>query len=61
MKRLKVIDLPIVGMFTVIDVVTKKILHSYDGEGNGDITPDVANRDVIAFYASNDTLMIEVA
>ena len=61
MKHLKVNDLPIVGMFTVIDIVNKKVLHSYDGEGKGDFTQDVATRDVIAFYASDDTLIIEVA
>jgi len=61
MKHLKVNDLPIIGSFTVIDVVTKKILHSYDGEGKGDFTPDIATRDVIAFYASDDMMIIEVA
>ena len=61
MKHLKVNDLPIIGMFTVIDIVNKKVLHSFDGEGKGDIPYDVATRDVIAFYASDDTLIIEVA
>lgn len=60
MKRLTVNDLPIVGKFTVIEVVTRKILHSYDDEGKGDFPLDIANRDVIAFYASEDITIIEV-
>ena len=60
MKRLTVNDLPIIGKFTVIEIVTKKILHSYDDEGKGDFPPDIVNRDVIAFYASEDITIIEV-
>ncbi len=61
MKRMIVSDIPIWGQFKVIDVATKKVLHSFDGEGHGDISPAVASRQVIAMYASDDEIVIEVA
>lgn len=60
MERITVNDIPIWGKFTVLDITTKKVLHSFDGEGHGDIAPDIANRSIIAMYASNDEIIIEV-
>ena len=60
MERITVNDIPIWGKFTVISITTKKVLHAFDGEGHGDISPDVAIRSVIAIYASDDTTIIEV-
>ena len=58
--KLTVTDLPIWGKFQVLDVVTKEILHDFDGEGHGDIAPDVAFRHVIAMYANDDRIVLEV-
>ena len=60
MERITVNDIPLWGKFTVISITTKKVLHSFDGEGHGDISPDVAFRSVAAMYASDDTTIIEV-
>ncbi len=58
--KITVADLPIWGKFQVLDIVDKKVLHEFEGEGHGDITPDVATREVIAMYAVCDAIAIEV-
>ena len=60
MERLTVNDIPIWGKFTVISITTKTVLHAFNGEGHGDISPDVACRSVIAMYAKDDEIIIEV-
>lgn len=60
MSALLVADLPVWGKFTVMDVQTKRVLHEFDGEGHGDISPDVAIKKVIAMYASDDQIIVEV-
>ena len=60
MKYLKTNDVPVWGQVTIINVVTKKILYSYDGEGKMEFPQEVANLDVIALYSSNDKTIIEV-
>lgn len=53
-------DLPIWGKFMVMDVQAKKVMHDFDGEGHGDIPADVAVKKVIAMYASDDQIIVEV-
>lgn len=60
MERLTVNDIPIWGKFTVLSITTKTVLHAFDGEGHGDIAPNVACRSVIAVYAKDDEIIIEV-
>ena len=59
-EKLRVNDAPILGKFRVIEIVTKKVLHDFDGEGHGDLPPDVAIMPVIAMYAQDDVLVMEV-
>ena len=60
MNRLLVNDVPIWGKFRVLEILTKKVLHDFDGEGHGDLPPDIAVMQVIAMYASDDVLIMEV-
>ena len=60
MSALLVADIPVWGKFTIMDVVTKKILHEFDGEGHGDLPPEIAVKKVIAIYSSNDKIIVEV-
>lgn len=60
MNRLLVNDVPIWGKFRVLEILTKKVLYDFDGEGHGDIPFDVANMTVIAMYAQDDVLVMEV-
>jgi len=60
MNALRVADLPVWGKFTVMDVQTKKILHQFDGEGHGYLPPEIAIKKVVAMYASNDQIIVEV-
>ena len=60
MATLLVADLPVWGKFTIMDVQTKKVLHEFDGEGHGDIPVDVAVKKVVAMYASDDKIIVEV-
>lgn len=59
-EKLIVNDVPIWGKFRVIEIVTKKVLHDFNGEGHGDIPQDVAIMPVIAMYAQDDVLVMEV-
>ena len=60
MEKLIVNDVPVWGKFRVLEILTKKVLHDFDGEGHGDLPPDVANMTVIAMYADDDRIIMEV-
>lgn len=53
-------DVPVFGKFKVIKFFGKDVLHQFDDDGDGDIMPDVAMREVVAISAENDYTIIEV-
>lgn len=53
-------DLPVSGALKVLDVVSKKILHDIAPDDPGDIPPDLAMRKVVALYAADDQIVVEV-
>ena len=60
MNKITVNDVPIWGKFRVLEILTKKVLHDFNGEGHGDLSTDIATMQVIAMYASDDVLIMEV-
>jgi hypothetical protein len=59
-KTLTVSDLPVLGAWKVLDAKTKRTLHERTPSEPGDIAPLVAIRNVVAVYAANDVLVVEV-
>ena len=60
-SKLTVNDIPVVGKFKIIRFFFgKEILHTFDGSGSGDISPDVAFREVVSISAEDDYTIIEV-
>lgn len=55
-------DLNIVGMFAVKDISKRhgEIIYQYNGEGYGDIPFDISYRKVLAIYAKNNIIIVEV-
>ena len=60
--RPSISDLNIVGKFIIKDISKRngEIVFHYDGEGYGDIPFDISYRIVIAIYAKNNTIVVEV-
>ncbi len=59
-EPLTVLELPVLGGLKVLDIRTKKVLHEKEPDEPGDMPPDVAIRNIVAVYAADDTLIIEV-
>ena len=59
-EPLTVLDLPVLGGLKVLDIRTKKVLHEREPDEPGDMSPDIAIRNIVAVYAADDTLIIEV-
>ena len=48
------------GKFRVVDALTQKVLHEYDGTQPGDIPPDMDMREINLVYAKDDVVIVEV-
>ena len=53
-------DVPIFGKFRIVTFFGKVVLHEFDGSGYGDMSPDIAIREVVAISAEDDYTIIEV-
>lgn len=59
-EPLTVLELPVLGGLKVLDIRTKKVLHEREPDEPGDMSPDVSIRNIVAVYAADDTLIVEV-
>lgn len=57
-----VYDLNIVGKFIVKDITKEngKVIHRFDGDGYGDMPFDISYRKVLALYAKDNVIVVEV-
>lgn len=59
-KALILADIPVVGGLKVLDTKTKRVLHEIKPGDPGDISPELAIREVVSVYAAENQTVIEV-